>query len=231
MNTNVFKRVETKYLLTDEEYKTLMKKIDKHLMKDKYYKSTICNIYFDTDDYDVINKSLEKPVFKQKIRLRSYNVPSLEDDVFFEIKGKYDGVVFKRREKIKLIDYYNYINDGKIPSDKQIIKEIDYLIKNENLKPKIMLSYDRLSYYDKDNKNFRITFDQNIRSREEDLNLEYGDAGKLYFNKPTYIMELKSLGAMPLWFTNILTKLKIYPKSFSKYGSIYKQMKGEMINV
>ena len=231
MNTNVFKRVETKYLLTDDEYNILMKKIDKHLMKDRFYKSTICNIYFDSEDYDIINKSLEKPIFKQKIRLRSYNIPDLNDDVFFEIKGKYDGVVFKRREKLKLIDYYNYINDGKIPSDKQIMKEIDYIIKKDNLKPKMMLSYDRLSYYDRNNKNFRITFDQNIRSREDDLKLEFGDAGKLYFDKPMYIMELKSLGAMPLWFTNILTKLKIYPKSFSKYGSIYKKMKGEMINV
>lgn len=231
MNTNVFKRVETKYLLTDDEYNILMKKIDKHLMKDRFYKSTICNIYFDSEDYDIINKSLEKPIFKQKIRLRSYNIPDLNDDVFFEIKGKYDGVVFKRREKLKLIDYYNYINDGKIPSDKQIMKEIDYIIKKDNLKPKMMLSYDRLSYYDRNNKNFRITFDQNIRSREDDLKLEFGDAGKLYFDKPMHIMELKSLGAMPLWFTNILTKLKIYPKSFSKYGSIYKKMKGEMINV
>ena len=231
MDTNVFKRVETKYLLTDEEYKKLMKKIDKYLMEDRFYKSTICNIYFDTDDYDIINKSLDKPPFKQKVSLRSYNVPNLDDDVFFEIKGKYNGVVFKRREKIKLIDYYNYIENNTMPNNKQIMKEIDYIIKKENLKPKLMLSYDRYSYYDKDNKNFRITFDKNIRSREEELKLEYGDAGKLYFDNPMHIMELKSLGTIPLWFTDVLTKLKIYPKSFSKYGNIYKKMKGEMLNV
>ena len=223
---NKFERVETKYVLTKDEYENLMKKIHKHLNQDEYFKTTICNIYFDNDNYDLINKSLDKPLYKEKVRLRSYNIPKLSDYVFFEIKSKFKGVVYKRRSKIKLSEYYNYLINHKYDSSNQIMKEIDYLITKYNLKPKLMLSYDRTSYYDKDNKNFRITFDQNIRSRDDELKLEYGDAGNLYFDKPMYIMELKSLGAMPIWFTKILSNLKIYPKSFSKYGSIYKKMKG-----
>ena len=113
----------------------------------------------------------------------------------------------------------------------QIMKEIDYVIKRYNLKPKIYLAYDRLSFYDKNDINFRITFDSNLRSRKDDLKLELGDAGRLYDNNKFYIMELKSLTAIPLWFIKILSELKIYPKSFSKYGRIYCKSKEECLNV
>jgi SPX domain protein involved in polyphosphate accumulation len=220
---NFFKRVEKKYLLTDSEYKKLMKKLESHLEKDSYFKSTICNIYLDNDNYDVIKKSLEKPPFKEKIRLRSYNVPELNDDVYLELKGKINGIVFKRRIKLKLNSFYNYIDNNVLPEESQIMREIDYKIKHLQLKPKLYLAYDRFSYYDKENHELRITFDENIRSREENLHLEYGDAGKLYFKENMHIMEIKTLGALPLWFTKIITDLKIYPVSFSKYGSIYKE--------
>jgi hypothetical protein len=85
----------------------------------------------------------------------------------------------------------------------------------------MFIAYDRLSYYDKDNVNFRITFDKNIRSREDNLRLEFGDTGKLYFKENMYMMETKVLNSYPVWFSNILSKLKIYPISFSKYGSIF----------
>lgn len=222
MNSEIFKRVEKKYLLTEKQYKCLLKEADKHLEKDKYFKSTICNVYFDTDNYDLIVKSLEKPIYKLKVRLRSYNIPNLNDKVFLEIKNKYKGVVGKRRVKISLQDFYDYLDNNKFPNcDKQIMSEIDYLFKKYDLKPKQYIAYDRESYYDKDNKNFRITFDQNLRSRNEDIKLEYGDAGRLYFNDKTYIMELKTLDSLPLWFAKIINKLKIYPTSFSKYGKIY----------
>ena len=109
MYENIFKRVEQKYVLTEQEYKLLFKKINKHLKKDKYFKSTICNIYFDTINNDLIINSLEKPIFKEKIRLRSYQVPSINDDVFLEIKEKYKGIVGKIIIKIKLKDFYTYL--------------------------------------------------------------------------------------------------------------------------
>ena len=138
---NFFQRVEQKYVLTDEEYNKLFDRISKYIEKDKYYQSTICNIYFDNDANDLIVKSLEKPVFKEKIRVRSYNVPDINDSVFLELKGKYDGVVFKRRVEILLSDLYRYIETGVIPkvSNIQIMKEIDYVIKKYNLKPKKLI--------------------------------------------------------------------------------------------
>lgn len=226
----IFRRKETKYLLSKEKYDELMKELKRYVEKDKYYKSTICNIYFDTDNYDLIINSINKPKYKEKIRIRSYNIPRLEDNIFLELKKKYDGIVGKRRINIKLKDFYSFLKTGNLVNDDlQIKSELEYYFKKYELKPKLYLAYDRLSYYSKDNKEFRITFDRNLRSREEDMNLELGDSGKLYFKEDTYIMETKVLDTYPIWFTKILSKLKIYPISFSKYGSIYSsKIKEEM---
>ena len=223
MYENIFKRVEQKYVLTEQEYKLLFKKINKYLKKDKYFKSTICNIYFDTINNDLIINSLEKPIFKEKIRLRSYQVPSINDDVFLEIKEKYKGIVGKRRIKIKLKDFYTYLKTNNYDKDNQIMNEINYYFKYYDLKPAIYIAYDRLSYCGVDDNSLRITIDSNLRSRNSDLNLELGDAGKCYFKDKNYIMEIKTLGSMPLWLVRRLSELKIYPTSFSKYGSIYQK--------
>ncbi len=220
---NKFKRVEIKYLLSSEEEKKLMNRINKYLEKDTYYQSTINNIYFDTDFSDLIVNSIEKPLFKQKVRLRSYGTPNFDSLIFFEIKNKYNGVVGKRRISFTLNDYYNYINNGIYDNNNQIMREIDYLIKHYNLSPKIFIAYDRLSYKGKFDDSVRITFDKNLRSRRVNLQLDYGSEGTNYFDDPTCIMEIKILGSMPLWLSKILNELKIYPKSFSKYGSIYKK--------
>lgn len=228
----VFRRKETKYILTKEQYDKLMKKLKKYLKEDKYFKSTICNIYFDTDDYDLIINSINKPIYKEKVRIRSYKVPNIDDDIFLEIKKKYNGIVGKRRIKLKLEEFYKYLETGILTdSSSQIKSEIDYCFNKYQLKPKMFLAYDRLSYCDKNNSDFRITFDRNLRSREEDLKLELGDSGKLFFDEDTYIMETKVLGAYPLWFTSILSSLKVYPTSFSKYGSIYTNKIKEEQNV
>lgn len=223
MYENIFKRVEQKYLLTEQEYKLLFKKINKYLIKDKYFKSTICNIYFDTINNDLIINSLEKPIFKEKIRLRSYQVPNINDDVFLEIKEKYKGIVGKRRIKIKLKDFYTYLKTNNYDKDNQIMNEINYYFKYYDLKPAIYIAYDRISYCGKEDNTLRITIDSNLRSRNSDLKLELGDAGKCYFKDKNYIMEIKTLGSMPLWLVRSLSELKIYPTSFSKYGSIYQK--------
>jgi len=228
MYEKIFKRVEEKYLLTEEQKEQLFLRISDYLKKDKYFKTTICNIYFDNENNDLIVNSLEKPIFKEKVRLRSYGIPSIDDEVFFEIKDKYKGVVSKRRIKIKLSEYYDYLNKDKITNN-QIMKEIDYYFKYYKLKETIFIAYDRLSYYSKEDKNLRITIDTNLRSRCENLKLELGDAGKKYFKEGMYIMEIKTLGSLPLWLVRTLSELKIYPVSFSKYGKIYeKNMKEEL---
>lgn len=226
---NIFRRIEQKYLLTKEQYIKLFERIDKYIEEDDYFETTICNIYFDNESNELIINSLEKPIYKSKVRLRSYGVPDLDDNVFLEIKSKYKKIVGKRRIKLTLRDFNNYLENNIFNKNDQIMKEIDYLFKLYNLKPAYFIGYDRLSYREVDNKNLRITIDTNLRSRKKDLSLLKGDTGKYYFDEELYIMEIKTLGAMPLWLSRNLSELKIYPASFSKYGSIYKKDKEEYI--
>ena len=222
MKNDIFRRVEEKYFLSKEQAYNLLKEINTYIEKDKYYKSNILNIYFDNNNDEILIRSGDKPIYKDKIRLRSYSIPTLKDDVFLEIKSKYNGVTGKRRIRMKLSDFYNYINNNEIKNT-QIMNEIDYLFKYYDLKPSYFVGYDRLSYKGKDNEGLRITLDSNLRSRTSNLNLEQGDYGDLFFDDDRLIMEIKTLNSIPLWLTSALSKFKIYPISFSKVGEIYKK--------
>lgn len=227
MNENIFRRVEEKYLLSKEQYINLFDGINEKIEKDKFFETTVCNIYFDNEERELIITSLEKPIYKHKVRLRSYGVPCLSDDVFLEVKFKYKKVGGKRRVKLKLREVKDYLSSGKYDGSNQIMREIDYLFHFYGLKPVYFIAYDRKSYRGRDNNNLRITVDTNLRSRKDDLALEVGDFGELFFDKEVYIMEIKTLGAMPLWLVRKLSELGIYPDSFSKYGNIYKKDREE----
>ena len=215
MAIKVFRREEKKYLINKEQYETILKLSNNKLEKDLYFESNICSIYFDTNDNYLIKKSLDKPLYKEKIRLRSYNVPKFDSKVYLEVKKKYLGVVNKRRIELNLSEFYKFLKTGEL-KESQISKELEHYFKKYNLIPKVFIGYNRYSYIDKYNKEFRLTFDYNIRSRNEDLNLELGDSGKLLLDSDKYIMEVKCLNSIPVWFSDILTNLNIYPVSFSK---------------
>ena len=219
----IFRRVEKKYFLTIEQYELLLNKTLKYLESDIHGFSTISNIYFDNDNNDLVIRSNEKPIYKEKIRLRGYGDIGLDSKVFLEIKKKYKSIVGKRRIIITLQEFYDYYNNHNLPINNQVMKEIDYCFKKYNLKPKLFLAYDRIAYYSKEDKNLRITFDFNIRSRNNNLYLEIKDKNDLLFNYEYYIMEIKTLGTMPIWLVQTLSELKIYPTSFSKYGTIYRK--------
>lgn len=219
-----FKRVEKKYLLNKKQYEKLQERLEPYMQLDEYGLHTICNIYYDTDQFDLIRTSIEKPPYKEKLRLRSYGVPKEGGKVFLEIKKKFKGVVYKRRISLTLEEAEAYLDKGgTLPRDGQIEREIDYFVKFYNPKPKMYIAYDREAYFGKEDNSLRITFDQNIRSREEDLQLEMGDAGKLLLDREYRLMEIKVSGAFPMWLARMLSELEIYPTSFSKYGNIYKQ--------
>ena len=221
MATQVFRRTEIKYIITENQFDRLMDLIEPYLKKDKYFKGTNMSIYFDDENRYLAIHSLEKPLYKEKIRLRSYGVPTLNDTVFLEIKKKFKGVGSKRRIPVVLKDFYNYEKTGKLETNNENIKqELDECFDRYNLKPTMFLAYDRTSYCDKDDPTFRVTFDRNVRSRNDDLRLERGDQGTKFFNNNEIVMEVKSVRAYPFYFVRALSKLKIYPASFSKYGRV-----------
>lgn len=222
-NIMTFKRREIKYLLDDDEYNSLKERLQARLVEDEHGMSTICNIYYDTPDFRIIRKSLEKPVYKEKLRLRSYGTAGAEDKVFVELKKKYNGIVYKRRETLTLAQSDEYLaGHTKAPYDTQIFREIDWFRDYYgNLKPAMYISYEREAYYSLENPDLRITFDRNIMYRSYNLSLAAGVEGEKILEPGQHLMELKAGGAIPVWLTKALDELGIYPASFSKYGRAY----------
>lgn len=226
---STFKRYEKKYLLKPEQYTILNELIKGKLSVDKYGQSTICNIYFDTPNHQLIRESLEKPAYKEKLRLRSYGVPSEGDPVFIELKKKYKGIVYKRRESLDLLRAELYLYDNNhdnhhIKENSQVMKEINWFLQfYDEIIPSMYIAYDRIALYGVDDSELRVTFDSNIRWREEELYLGCGDWGNQLMDDSMTLMEIKTPYTMPLWLSHLLDELEIYPVSFSKYGIGYQQ--------
>lgn len=221
----VFERYEKKYVLSREQYDMFREEINTYMQMDLYGKSTICNLYYDTQDYYLIRASLDKPVYKEKLRLRSYNVPQKDGVSFLEIKKKYAGIVYKRRIALNLSDAYESIRQRQvIGANGQITNEMNYFLQHYSLKPVTYLAYDRIAMEGKEDASLRMTFDFSIRSRQEDLDLAAGDYGTNVFDEDIVVLEIKALDAYPFWLINVLEKHGIYPSSLSKYGEVYKRI-------
>lgn len=219
---NVFKRYELKYILDESQYEAVMEAINSHMKLDKYGKTTICNIYFDTPNDLLIRRSVEKPIYKEKIRIRSYGIAKDDSTVYIELKKKYEDVVYKRRISStyeKALDYL--VNDGKL-EDSQILREIDYFKSvYKDIRPVWVISYDRYAYYTEADENFRVTFDTNILARDDDLSLTKECRGEKLLDEEKVLMEIKTASAIPLWLCEALSKNCIYKTSYSKYGTAY----------
>ncbi len=222
----VFKRIEKKYLLDENKYEQLLSRINSKIVSDKYGECTICNVYFDTPNHFLIRNSIEKPNYKEKLRVRSYGVPNSCDTVFVELKKKYNGVVYKRRVDMSL-EQAKKFTDFKIGPKKnpQIEKELAWVMNYyKDIQPALFLSYDRLAFNAKDDSSLRITFDSNVIYRDKALELDKGVWGTKFFDNNERIMEIKTHSALPIWLCEILSDLEIYPTSFSKYGTAYSQI-------
>lgn len=222
----VFKRYELKYLLTNKQREMLLQKMNSYMRLDQYGHTTIRNIYFDTDNFRLARHSIEVPIYKEKLRVRSYKCAKPEDEVFIELKKKYDSVVYKRRLTLPLDKTMECLCGHKeLPIHSQIADEINYFCNYyQTIQPAVFLSYEREAYYSLDGSDFRVTFDENILYREEELSLGKPVYGGPLLDKGMVLMEIKTPGGIPLWMTNFLTEQKIYKTSFSKYGAAYKDM-------
>jgi len=221
----VFKRYELKFLLTAEQKARLLPELEKHMLLDKYGRTLIKNLYFDTDTYRLIRRSLEKPDYKEKLRIRSYGDTSPDSTVFVELKKKYDGVVYKRRIPMEERAAMAWFRDWENPPESQIAEEIRYFAGYyETLHPTVYLSYEREAYYCKDGGDFRLTFDDNILCRQDNLSLCSANYGTPLLPKNNVLMEVKCPGGMPMWLTKWLSREKLYKTSFSKYGTAYQTM-------
>lgn len=220
---NTFERYELKYLITKEEKSLLQRAFEPYMRKDDYDRSIIRNVYYDTPDYLIIRRSLEKPVYKEKLRVRSYGIATEDSTVFVELKKKYQSVVYKRRVEVterEAMDYF--AKNILLSTHNQITEEIDYACKfYGNLEPAMLLSYEREAFCGKEDMDFRITFDENILWRDTDISLRSPVYGTPILQEDHVLMEIKLAYAMPLWLAQLLSEKRIFKTSFSKYGNAY----------
>lgn len=232
-----FERVETKYIIDSMQKNALEEILLKHMEFDPFCVNgntyRIRNIYFDTVDNCVIRNSLMHPIYKEKLRARKYDN---QKTVFLEIKKKYNGVVGKRRVTMTEEEMDKFIKEGTPPTrekyvDRQIIKELAYLISQRRLIPSTYLSYDREGFFSKEDKELRITFDSNIQSSRTNFDFESKEERKQLLEPGKFVLEVKYIGPYPTWLLDALSELKIYHSSFSKYGTSYKQYLKEIHHV
>ena len=231
-----FKRYEIKYMLTRRQEEQIKQVMAPYMKEDEHGRSTICSLYLDTPDYLLIRRSMDHPVYKEKLRLRSYGVAKENTTVFLELKKKYDSVVYKRRISMPLAQAEQFlaeetdqpVNTGIVRSNPQIRNEIRYCMQiYHNLHPAVLLSYERDAFYGKNDHEFRVTFDHNILWRDTDLTLSAGIYGTPVLKEDQILMEVKTSGAMPLWMVHCLTENHLYRTSFSKYATAYRTICAE----
>ena len=219
----VFQRYELKYLLTQAQKETVLQAMQPYMSLDKYGRTTIRNLYYDTDSYLLIRRSIEKPAYKEKLRIRSYSRVDGDSTAFVELKKKYKSVVYKRRISLPYAEAAAWLSRERHPDKHtQIANEIDYFLDYYgSLHPTVFLSYVREAYYANDGSDFRVTFDDNILCRQDELSLDSEVYGTSILPEGKVLMEIKCSGGIPLWMTQVLSKEKIYKTSLSKYGTAY----------
>lgn len=240
--TTFFKRFEKKYIIDSTQYEMLAYLTEGKLVRDERSSYALRNLYYDTDNYDLIRASIQKPTYKEKLRLRMYEAPGASAEAFIELKKKVDGIVYKRRLKTNLLDAISILEGGYKPivkpEDINTLMEIEHFLGNYAVTPKAFIRYDRSCLKGVSDPEFRMTFDTNIIYQNADPNLPYGS--KMYENRmdkgilpviepDQMIMEIKTPTAIPVWLSKIMSELDIYPTSFSKYGVAYQAYVGNQL--
>lgn len=247
--SDTFERKEKKYLISTEQCQAIKEGLASHMRLDDYGATRIDSLYLDTPNRSLICRSLEKPLYKEKLRIRSYGPFSEADSVFVEIKKKYKGIVYKRRVRMSPEGARRYANglayeDAQkqfpiedcpvekelAPGKVQIAREIDaFFGRYDGLAPSMLISCMREAWCPIDSEDDdcvdRITFDEDICY--VDL-MEASSVMRRPVTAPDQVvMEVKCAGGYPTWLCDILSSVAAYPRSFSKYGNAYKRVLAE----
>lgn len=249
-----FNRIEKKYLLQQQQYQAVMDALQLHLQPDAFPLSVVTSLYWDTSSNDIISRSLEKPLYKEKLRVRRYNglqangaLSPSGGCVFVELKKKFKGVVYKRRLSMVEDGARAWLSGmdfqqacalfplvGKEFADpttheQQVAREIEaFMARSPEACPVMITRCVRTAWKDPQSQ-LRITFDSPIQAGRPagDPFLMQLDGGALDLLEPGQVlMEVKQVGGLPPWLRKVLSINKIYPQSFSKYGTAF-QMEAE----
>lgn len=226
MAIEIFRRKEQKYLITTDQYEALVERIAPYMRPDKFGENgryTVTSLYFESPDNKIYFETKNKLKYRQKLRLRVYNNADLNSTAFFEVKQKHKKVVNKRRMRLSLSEAYRYLYSAEEElkdfetSNQQVLREVDYFRKLYDLKPEMVVSYDRHALHCIDDPDLRITFDLHLRCRNDDLNLENGPYGNPFIDENLIVLEVKVNDSVPLWLARILQELDCEQRSASKF--------------
>lgn len=224
-NQMIFQRYEYKYLLDARQLQAVLAAMAPHMVPDEYSRSSIRNLYLDTPDFRLIRRSLEKPVYKEKLRMRSYGRAGSDAPVFAELKKKYRSVVYKRRISMPQHQALACLTGAALWPDSQIGAELAYAADfYKPLRPAVFLSYEREAFHGADDPDFRVTFDTQIRYRREELTLDSEPWGISILPQGRVLMELKVAEGFPVWMAHVLSEQNLFKISFSKYGAAYQDI-------
>lgn len=230
MAIEVFKRFELKYIITKEQQAELVEHLHMHMNLDTYGdnegKYNIVSLYYESDDFDIYNETVNRLRFRQKLRLRVYDDANLASSSFIEVKQKFKNVVNKRRSVIPLHEAYDLLNRNDATDEQmlathasnyQILKEAVHFKQLYSLHPKSIVSYDRQAFTGINEPDLRVTFDYNLRTRADDLRVENGPYGELILDENLVILEVKISNSVPFWLSRILSNMNLSKQGFSKY--------------
>ncbi len=183
--------------------------------------------YFDNIYGDIHNRNIAKPKFKEKLRLRSYGG---DKPIFFlEFKDKVLKNVYKRRIYLSKEEVDAFVNDGVFPPKNGDPKHDEFIDElaifkeryRGSIVPNTIMQYDRVAYMNKPGEDYlRLTVDRDIRYRREDFEINK-IGGKSLLKEGYGILEIKFIGAMPLFVAKALNDLGLQRQTFSKFGSSY----------
>jgi len=219
---NVFRRYEKKYLITQEQAAVICDVMSKHIMPDRFNEYIVQNLYFDTANWESVRASIEKPIYKDKLRLRCYGELQSDDDVFLELKKKHKSVVYKRRIAVSAHDFQsNSVREIASKDTSQIAHELKFFLDVHPVFERMLVSYKRTAFAGIEDRGLRVTFDEDVRYRQNNLGFSQPRDGNTILPGGIVVMEIKTHGAMPLELTRLFSEMGVFPVSFSKYGTCY----------
>lgn len=220
----VFARVETKYLLSAGQAEAMEEALRARGFRHSDFGSPrVQSLYYDTPDYELIRWSLERPVYKEKLRLRAYGEPGTLTRSFTEIKKKYNGIVYKRRIELPLEEAMEGLRRGRMPEGAgQVGRETEWMTARYHLQPAAVIAYNRDAWFCPAEPGVRVTFDRDISFRDWQLNLNIPAENLPILPEDQRLMEIKTGAACPLWLARLLQANGIRRTHFSKYGQAYR---------
>ncbi len=220
-----FARVEVKYMLTSARLPVFEAGLRSHGFCCRDFGSPLVqSLYYDSPDRLLIRSSLERPAYKEKLRLRAYGQPGAASMSFVEVKKKYRGVVYKRRTALPLEEAARGLQERLLPAETgQVGREALWMVRRWNLVPSAVIAYNRSAWFSSLEPEIRITLDRNISFRDYDLDLSLPSENIPLILPDQRILEIKTGGVYPRWLAELLQAAGAKRIHFSKYGTAYQR--------